>query len=165
MARPLICFSSMALGSLQRQSYRHFEVIVIDDGSTDETPVALQQWSEAEPWIRLIANPARLGAAAARNRGLEIACGDVITYLDSDNLFYRDALATIADQFDGHPDTWSIYASQAWFSADGSMSVRCPHATIGDLGRLQNTFDLNVFSHRRVLYDALGGFDECMPRL
>lgn len=154
-----------ALSSLQTQSYRNFEVIVIDDASTDETPAVLRQWSEKEPSIRLITNPVRLGVAAARNRGLAVARGGVITYLDSDNLLYRDALATIADQFDGRPYTWSIYTSQAWFSANGSVSVRCPRPSLGDLMQLRNTFDLNVFSHRRALYDALGGFDERMTRL
>lgn len=70
--------------SLFQQSWNNLEVIVIDDASTDETPVLLQALSQEFPALRFDSLESRSGAARARNRGFQMAEGEVIALIDGD---------------------------------------------------------------------------------
>ena len=88
------CFNSArfladTLESALTQSYPHTEIIVIDDGSTDGTPELIRSYGDR---VRAEFGPNR-GASAARNRGTELARGEFIQYLDSDDLLTPDAIA------------------------------------------------------------------------
>jgi glycosyltransferase involved in cell wall biosynthesis len=72
-----------AMQSVLRQTWPDFELIVVDDGSTDGTPEAAA--GVADPRIRLVANPGNLGAAAARNTGIRAARGAWVAFQDSDD--------------------------------------------------------------------------------
>ena len=85
-----------ALSSVARQCYRDWELLVIDDCSTDGTQKLLQTWKQKERRIRLFRTPANRGSCAARNVGLRNAIGEFICYLDHDDEFYPDYLETIA---------------------------------------------------------------------
>lgn len=75
---------AQAIDSALAQTYRHVEVIVIDDGSTDGTPNVLRSFGDR---IRWESTPNR-GACAARNRGAELAAGDFLQFLDADDLLF-----------------------------------------------------------------------------
>ncbi len=81
-------FVGEAIESALAQTYPHVEVVVIDDGSTDESVEVLRSFGEA---IRWETGPNR-GACAARNRGLELANGEVIQFLDADDLLYPEKI-------------------------------------------------------------------------
>lgn len=154
-----------ALDTLRRQTWRKFEVIVVDDASTDRTPQVLARWAARESWLRVVTGQVRSGAAAARNLGLAVAAGDIIAYFDSDNLFYPNALETIAETFRSSPDVWSMYRAHLWNGLNGGMEVRCPYVALPGPIDGRDAFDMNVFAHRRAFYEALGGFDEGLTRL
>src|SRR5690554_6219698 len=80
-----------ALRSVEGQSYRDFEIIVVDDGSTDATPEFLTSYhsTTAFRWER---NEISLGAPAARNKAIKLASGEFITGLDDDDRFHPDLL-------------------------------------------------------------------------
>ena len=82
-------FLADTLESAFTQSYPHTEIIVIDDGSTDGTPELIRSYGDR---VRAEFGPNR-GASAARNRGTELARGEFIQYLDSDDLLTPDAIA------------------------------------------------------------------------
>ncbi len=73
----------LALESVLRQSWRDFELVVVDDGSTDGTPDAVRAIDD--PRLRLIETPRNMGAGAARNLGIEEARGDWVAFQDSDD--------------------------------------------------------------------------------
>lgn len=75
------------LRSVQVQTYRDWEVIVVDDGSSDETPRMVAQLMRNDDRIRLIRQTLNRGAQAARNIGIRAASGKWITFLDSDDQF------------------------------------------------------------------------------
>lgn len=78
-----------SIDSVLAQSFTDFELIVVDDGSTDSTAGIVQSYTDSR--IRLIRQPNR-GVSVARNAGLEAARGQFITFLDSDDLYYPDFL-------------------------------------------------------------------------
>jgi glycosyltransferase involved in cell wall biosynthesis len=91
-----------AIESVLSQSFANFELIVVDDGSTDDGPAVVE--SVRDPRVRLVRQSTNKGANAARNEGVRQARGRIITFLDSDDLFLPDKLQTVADIFERRPD-------------------------------------------------------------
>jgi glycosyltransferase involved in cell wall biosynthesis len=92
-----------AISSVLAQSYRRFEIIVVDDASSD--PLAEALAAIADPRLRCIVHPRNRGAAAARNTGVAAAQGEFVAFLDSDDTWYPEKLAfQIAAMRDQPPD-------------------------------------------------------------
>ena len=89
------------LDSVLAQSYPSFEVIVVDDGSSDDSAACV---ATNYPGIRLIRQERNRGAAAAVNRGVAAARGELIALLDSDDLWSPDKLTLQVEDFDLHPE-------------------------------------------------------------
>jgi hypothetical protein len=151
-----------AIASVQAQRYARWELIVVDDGSTDDTPAVLARYAD-EPRIQLLRQE-HGGHARARNAALAASRGEIVAYLDSDNVWdpgYLDALvAAYAD-----PGVQTAYAAQLIRDAraDDAFVRGEPFDAIAL--RDGNYVDLNVFSHRRALVGRCGGFDESLDRL
>lgn len=92
-----------AIRSLQRQSLTSWEMIVVDDGSTDSGRRVVQDWALADPRIRFVQLAANRGAAFARNIGIAQARGDYLCFLDADDVMTDDALATFEGLLAGRP--------------------------------------------------------------
>ena len=73
------------LASIEAQTYRDFEVVCVDDGSTDSTPQLLAQAAATHPYLRVVTQPCR-GVSAARNAGLAQATGTYVLFVDADDL-------------------------------------------------------------------------------
>lgn len=81
--------------SVRQQTYTDWELLLVEDGCTDETVLRVMAYLEktGEHRIRLVRQPGNLGAAKARNRGLQEAAGRYIAYLDADDLWMPEKLA------------------------------------------------------------------------
>ena len=90
-----------AISSVLAQSYRNFEIIVVDDASSDGLAVALDIFNDAS--LRCIAHPRNRGAAAARNTGIAAANGEFVAFLDSDDAWLPDKLAHQIAAMEGQP--------------------------------------------------------------
>lgn len=86
---------SAAIQSCLQQTVPPLEIIVVDDGSTDETAKIAAEYQQ----IKLISLPRNSGPSAARNKGWDLATGDIIAFLDSDDTWQADKLQTVADVF------------------------------------------------------------------
>ena len=157
-----------ALRSALGQSHQPFEVIVSDDGSTDETESMLRTEFSAEletGRLRYLRSEERHGPSGARNVALRAAGGDLIAYLDSDNLWHEHFLLLMAGELAEHDDAATAYCGFSLRRDDGEAPR--PKFDRYDRARLlaRNHIDLNSFVHRRRVYEQLGGFDESMTRL
>lgn len=97
-----------ALASVSSQSYPRWELLVVDDGSDDETPTVL---GELEDERIQCCRTEHSGLAAARNRALADANGDVVAYLDDDNILHPDWLRSIVWAFTECPDVDIVYGA------------------------------------------------------
>lgn len=86
-----------AIESVQSQSYKEWELIVIDDGSTDDSRQIAQEYVELDSRIHLIKQP-NSGACRARNNGIEHAKGEYVKFLDADDILESECLATQVQQ-------------------------------------------------------------------
>ena len=92
-----------AVRSVQGQTFAHWELLVVDDCSTDGSREAIAAWASADPRIRPIHSTENRGPGAARNLGLRSACGKFITYLDGDDEYdpqYLEHVARLRDKGD-----------------------------------------------------------------
>jgi len=104
-----------AIESVLGQSYTDCEIIIVDDGSTDDTPNAVRPYLSRIRYIRT----ENQGPALARNVGMAAATGNYVAYLDSDDLYYPHKIALQAQLLDRRPDVGMVYTEFSAFSDDG----------------------------------------------
>jgi len=111
------CWLPESIGSVLRQTYTPTEIIVVDDGSTDETPAVLRQF---QPRIAVI-RQSRGDIGAARNRGMAQARGDYLAFLDHDDVWREDKLAIQVDYLVRHPEIDVLHADAVEFDNRGTV--------------------------------------------
>lgn len=149
-----------ALASVLAQDPPPFEVVVVDDGSTDDTPAVLAAHADR---VRAFHQP-NGGEAAARNRGVHEARGDYVVYLDADDEFLPGRLAALHAALDADPGL-DIVTTDAWICVDGTDVGRIYGAHHPFCTDDQPTEILRrnfVFGHaaaRRTKIVEVGGYD------
>jgi glycosyltransferase involved in cell wall biosynthesis len=96
-------FFDRAVPSILNQSYDAFEWVIVDDGSTDNTPEILKRLSKADKRVR-VEYPGRLGHVRALNYAIEIAKGEYIVRQDFDDVSFKDRIRSQVDFLDNHAD-------------------------------------------------------------
>ncbi len=99
-----------ALTSLARQTYRYFEVIIVDDGSNEDVQKVIHPWKERLP-IRFERLATNQGAPVARNRGFALAKGEFVLFLDHDATLARDALECFLRTLQEYPEADVAYSA------------------------------------------------------
>lgn len=152
-----------AISSIVAQDYQNWELLLIDDGSTDDLMATVAD-RLSDPRIVLIETDHH-GVSSARNLGLAKCRGEIVTYLDSDNSWYPHYLTEVVRGFAANPEQDTLYLAQV--IEDRRTDTAFIRSERFDRDKLQenNIIDLNVFAHRRQLYDTHGGFDTDLTRL
>jgi hypothetical protein len=108
-----------AIASVVGQGFDDFEFVIIDDGSTDETPAILAQWAARDPRIVVHRSPTNEGIPAALNRGLALARGEYIGRQDADDLCLPGRLARQVAVLDQQPEVELLSAGFEVIESDG----------------------------------------------
>lgn len=153
-----------AIDSVLNQTYTNFELVIVDDGSSDGTRDLLEDMDDDR--IRLIFNESNVGASAARNVALDECSGEYIFYLDSDNEWDSRYLEAMVGAFIELPDANAIYSGQLLYDNIGQPPFAMRFGSLNrSLLKNGNYIDLNCFAHTKRVYDEIGGFDESLYRL
>lgn len=142
-----------AIESVLEQSYRDFEIVVADDGSEDATAELVRRYAG----VRYVYQPHR-GIPAARNLALEAANGELIAWLDSDDLYAPAKLEKQAAYLDAHPECGIVFCLARCIpdTADLTDRQRRMAEVVG--GRMRTC--LPTACIRRDLFERYGRFDE-----
>lgn len=156
-----------SVNSALNQTYRNIEVIIVDDGSTDDTRAVASELSRRDARVRYVYKQ-NGGVASARNKGIAEARGDYIATLDADDLWYPTKLARQVERFDSKgPNTALVYAWCCWIDQDGNITGSAPPSRLEGSILPQMCLGNVVISGSNALIrrDALvaaGGFDESL---
>lgn len=152
-----------AIDSILAQNYPHFELLIIDDGSTDDTSIYIEEKYGMElktGKIIFYHFSEHVGVCKARNKGLELAKNPWIGYIDSDNKVTKDFLLTFAEAIKANKA--KTYYAQSKLDIDGSIvGKKFNHRELW----ISNFIDMGNFVHAKSVVKKLGGFDENMTRV
>ena len=109
----------LAIKSIQSQSYPFWELLVINDCSIDATPVIVSSLAECDSRIHLLNNERNSGVSVSRQRGMEVAKGDWIAILDSDDMWAPEKLEKQLT-FARNTDAELIFTGSAFIDCDGN---------------------------------------------
>ena len=90
-------YISATIQSVQKQSYQNWEMIVVDDGSSDNTISIIKEIQKEDSRIQLIIQEKNVGPAITRNKGIELAQGKYLTFLDADDIWFSDFIQNSID--------------------------------------------------------------------
>lgn len=120
----------VAVRSVLSQSHDNWELIVIDDGSTDGTLLRMREF--VDPRIRLIAGEANLGLAARLNQAIEVSAGRYLARMDADDVAYPERLEAQVKFMESHPECDLVGAAVLIFDDTGAARGRFPVRTAHD---------------------------------
>lgn len=107
------------LNSVLDQSFSDFELLVVDDGSTDDTPRMLDEFCRQDPRVRVVTNERNKGRPATRNVGLRLARGRYLALMDADDYCVPERLALQVAYLDNHPQVDVVSGLWGKVDADG----------------------------------------------
>jgi glycosyltransferase involved in cell wall biosynthesis len=152
-----------ALASVQAQTFRDFETVVVDDAGTDGTWEVLSACRE----IRVLCHPQRRGVSAARNSGIAASRGQWLAFLDSDDLWLPDKLARQVAYLATRPDLRLCQTDETWVRRGVRVNKPLSHRKAAGRIFLPSLWRCMispsaVMVHRRLFVDH-GAFDETLP--
>jgi len=151
-----------AVESIFRQTFRDFELIVVNDGSSDGTERRLQKYLGRMTYLR----QEHRGPGAARNRGLQIACGPLIAFHDADDIWFPRKLERQVEFAQAHPEYGIVATDAMWFDERGivrrSKKSMYPISSgyVMDKLLFHNWIAVPAVLVRRECFDKVGTFDE-----
>jgi glycosyltransferase involved in cell wall biosynthesis len=152
-----------ALDSVLEQTYKDIELIVIDDGSADNTAEIIKRYGN-DIFYEYQENA---GPGAARNRGATICNGTYLTFLDSDDMWLKDKLKIQMETMSANPDLNICYTDETWIRNGVRVNPGKVHAKYSGF-IFQKCVPLCIISPssvmiRKTLFAEIGGFDESLP--
>lgn len=158
-----------ALASLARQTLTDFEIVAVDDGSTDQTPAILQTWARRDPRLRILTQP-HGGIICALNAGLAVCRADYVARMDSDDCCAAQRLELQVAYLDAHPEIGVVSCQTAGFPPgqvrEGfQVYLDWLNALESDADIRREIFVESPLPHpsvtfRRALVQAAGGYQE-----
>jgi len=152
-----------AISSVLAQTYPHLELIVVDDGSHDATPRVVQAFGPALTYIWQV----HAGVSAARNRGVGMSRGELVAFLDSDDLWLPGKIAAQVALLQQQPHAQACYTDEIWIRHGVRVNPKRIHQKhsgwLFEPSLPRCIISPSSIMLRRTLWNQLGGFDESLP--
>ena len=152
-----------AVESVLAQEMTDFELIVVDDGSTDETEERLSGFGSRLKYYQ----QENAGVSAARNRGLALSTAPLVAFLDSDDLWLPSKLPLQYNYMTEHPEVYICQTEEVWWRNSRQINPKKHHRKpSGDIFRRSLNLCLvspSAVMIRRKLFEEVGYFDEDLP--
>lgn len=152
------------LASVSQQTYGNLDVVVVDDGSTDDTSALVRRHGLRDPRVRLI-QKSNGGVASARNEGIRAARGALVAFVDADDLWHPTKTAKqVATLLAGGPDMALVYAPFRVIDINGTV-LASPRKFGASGWVLHRHFHSNLIGNgssilvRKAVLEEVGGFD------
>lgn len=146
-----------SIDSVLKQTYHNFELIIVNDCSTDHTQRILDEWAEKDSRIKLVMNPCNLKLPKTLNAGFSNASGEYLTWTSDDNLYKENAIEVMAKYLDEHIDVGMVYTDYTNIDARdeelGEFIV--PDAEYMPFGNPVGA----CFMYRKEIADKVGEYD------
>lgn len=163
-------FIGEALDSIVDQTVLPEEVVVVDDGSDDDTMSVIESYLEELPMLKMVKNPSDSGISKARNIGNEQVSSDYIAVLDADDLFDHNAISNYKDFIRENPKVDLVYADTSVFRRTKCSAVRMSYpefsstkeAIRNTLGRPLLPFKHSSMIYRTTAIQKLDGYSEML---
>ena len=156
--------TARAITSVLYQRFTDYEIIVVDDGSRDETERALHPFKDR---IRYVVHKANQGVSAARNTGIKASTAPLIAFLDSDDYWLPDKLGVQTAFFNENPNAMICQTEETWIRNGRHTNPRKRHLKpSGDIFEPSLVLCLvspSAVMLKRALLDEVGVFDEGLP--
>ena len=158
-------YISRAIAGVMAQTYKDYEIIVVDDGSTDNTRQVLQQYGDCLKYL----SQANQGVAASRNLGLRAAQGEYIAFLDQDDVFLPHKLAAQVALLEQDPNLgmvnsgWEIVNDQEEIQSAVTPWRQIPDLSLANLIIWKPVF-LGAMMFRRSWLERSSGFDTSLEQ-
>lgn len=149
-------FIGRCLSSVLAQTYRNIEVIVVDDGSTDDTAAIVHSFAAADTRVRLVRLGVNCGLSCALNRGIDECCGPLIARIDADDYCVPDRLAIQVAFLTDHPEIHIVGSYLTFLDMNGvGLRTGLFPITPEDIRAALQTVSRNfVVAHPAVMYRA-----------
>lgn len=147
----------------QQRGGHEFELIVVDDGSEDRTKEVVESFGQEIMYYR----QPHLGVSRARNRGLELARGEYIAFLDDDDLWQKEKLTAQINFMEHHPRAKVCYTEDVWLRRGVRVNPMKKHrkysGAVFDKVLPLCLISLSSAMFRKDVFDEIGKFDEDLP--
>lgn len=158
-------FVADAVESVFAQDFADWELLIVDDGSTDGSAEIVDGLARGEKRVKVV-HQANAGPAAARNVAIDGATGEWLAFLDSDDIWTREALRSYADHISAHHDAEFIHGYRHRMQEDGSVSSLAGEfqdRPVGTVELFQRMFLQHMcVCYRRRLFEQTGRFNEAL---
>lgn len=160
-------FLEKAVESVLAQTYRDFEFIIIDDGSTDRSPALLREFAAKDPRIKLIVRENR-GLTKTLNEGVRLATGKYLARMDSDDVCTPDRFARQVAYLDAHPDVVALGGAYEMIDDADRVFHRMRYPDDDQALQESSLSGRPALCHPLVMMRAdavarVGGYDEAYP--
>jgi glycosyltransferase involved in cell wall biosynthesis len=146
-----------AIESCLAQTYRHWQLILVDDCSSDATPDIIAQYVARDPRIKSIRHETNMKLPGALNTGHAMATGRYLAWTSDDNRFLPSAIEDMVTFLENHPTIGLVYADCAVIDEAGQYVEDHPAQPVSSLA-YQNALG-PCFLYRRSVYEAVGSYD------
>lgn len=162
-------FIAETVSSVQNQTNEDWEIIFVDDHSTDQSLTRAQTLAKADSRIRVYENLSRAhGGAAARNYGLALARGEYVMFLDSDDVIAPNCISERVSKLESTRADFVVFPMGTFLQRVGDRkSIWSPRQGDALIRFLQHQIPWSVMSpmFKKTFVESVGGFDERYPRL